>query len=129
MTDTSPLKSIARRKVRTAIISGLLAKPANCQKCGTMPPPGIDGRSKLHGHHPDHSHPLTVEWLCTSCHRSETPSNPPRGENVRNSKLTAQDVREIRVSRDSHRKIAARYGIDQTLVSQIKLRKGWAHVE
>jgi ribosomal protein S27AE len=48
----------ARRKVRTAIASGRLAREA-CEVCG---------ESKVHAHHDDYSKPLEVRWLCPAHH-------------------------------------------------------------
>jgi hypothetical protein len=36
-------------------------KPANCVKCGR-------GECRIDGHHPDHSQPYLIAWLCRSCH-------------------------------------------------------------
>jgi DNA-binding transcriptional regulator YiaG len=55
-------------------------------------------------------------------------TNDQRGENNKSAKLTADEVRAIRRARATHAVIAARYGIHQTTVSQIKLRKRWAHI-
>ena len=51
-----------------------------------------------------------------------------QGEKVGNSKLTEAEVLEIRKSVGAQDRVAAVYGISQTLVSQIKLRKVWAHI-
>jgi hypothetical protein len=53
----------ARRKVREAIKRGELTRPDKCERCGSQ---GL-----VHGHHHDYSKPLSVEWLCPSCHRNE----------------------------------------------------------
>jgi len=44
------------------------------------------------------------------------------------SKLTESDVLEIRADKRSQNKIAREYGICQTLVSMIKLRKRWGYL-
>jgi HNH endonuclease/NUMOD4 motif len=51
-----------------------------------------------------------------------------RGEVSRRAKLTAQDVRDIRVSSDSERALAAHYGVSQVAIHYIKTRKTWKHV-
>jgi hypothetical protein len=51
----------AQQKVRRAIRSGRLTKPSVCTKCGNF-------NRKIHGHHPDYSKPLDVQWLCQNCH-------------------------------------------------------------
>lgn len=58
--DLTTPKERARSKVRYAVWSGKMSKPAHCQECG--------GETALHGHHDDYSKPLDVRWLCTWCH-------------------------------------------------------------
>ena len=53
-------KKSAHMRVYLAIKSGLVLKPDTCSRCKT---PG-----DLEGHHEDYSRPLTVEWLCRTCH-------------------------------------------------------------
>jgi len=45
------------------------------------------------------------------------------------SKITEEQVREIRTAPGLHSEIAARYGIHSSTISSIKLRKHWAHLE
>ena len=56
--------NVAKRKahhaVNNAVRDGRLIKPDNCESCGAT---GL-----IHGHHPDYSKPLEVEWLCPKCH-------------------------------------------------------------
>jgi endogenous inhibitor of DNA gyrase (YacG/DUF329 family) len=54
----------AHTLVHRAVLSGKLVKPAACEDCGQS----ATGRA-LHGHHEDYSKPLSVKWLCPSCHR------------------------------------------------------------
>jgi len=52
-----------------------------------------------------------------------------RGEAKGNAKLTETQVREIRsrwAAREAQKKIAADYGVSQTLISRIALGKAWA---
>lgn len=51
-----------------------------------------------------------------------------KGEANRQSKLTEAQVIVIRSDTRSLREIAIDYGVAQTLISKIKLRKRWAHV-
>lgn len=54
-----------------------------------------------------------------------------RGEDHWSSKLTERDVREVRRrlrEGESQRSIARAFGLHQVTVSQIKLRKRWAHL-
>ena len=56
------------------------------------------------------------------------PERLVRGEYHSSAKLTEDAVRAIRADTRLQREIAADYGVDQTLISQIKARKLWAHV-
>lgn len=53
----------------------------------------------------------------------------PRGNESGNVKLTAEKVRAVRTAEGSQREIAARYGICQQSVSDIRCRKTWAWLE
>lgn len=55
-------------------------------------------------------------------------NNPTRGERGSSSKLTASDVIAIRNDNRTNREIGADYGICPPSVSDIKLRKTWAHI-
>ena len=55
-----------------------------------------------------------------------------RGEQCYNAKLTDSDVREIRrlvASGETHRYVAALFGVSPSNISSIIARKKWAHVE
>ena len=54
--------------------------------------------------------------------------NAPRGESHSNAKLTATDIPLIRADTRFQRVIAAEYGVDQSIISDIKRRKYWAHI-
>ena len=57
--------------------------------------------------------------------------NPNPGARNGRAKLTEDDIREIFVLRGlgwSQQKIASKFGVDQTGISGILLRKTWAHV-
>jgi len=53
-------KMLARQKVRWALKSGKLTKPALCSQCKANYP--------LEAHHDDYSKPLEVRWVCRGCH-------------------------------------------------------------
>ena len=55
--------------------------------------------------------------------------NPPHGERAGNSKLTEEQVKEIRSASGSQTKIARKYGIAQSQVSNIKTGKQWSHLK
>ncbi len=51
-----------------------------------------------------------------------------KGSGNGQAKLTEEQVLEIRASSEAQRVLAARYGVSQTLVSKIRLRKFWKHL-
>lgn len=57
-------------------------------------------------------------------------SRSPKGEAQGNSRLSAQDVREILALRgkESHRRIAKRYGVTHSNISHILRGKSWRHL-
>lgn len=64
-----PDKNAAKGSLCAAVRSGRIVRPTVCSACGETPQPGSDGRTQIHGHHPDYSKPLEVEWLCVTCHK------------------------------------------------------------
>ncbi len=50
----------AKIAVNNAVRDGRLKKSDTCEACGAT---GL-----LHGHHHDYAQPLSVTWLCPSCH-------------------------------------------------------------
>lgn len=54
--------------------------------------------------------------------------NRRRGEKHPNAKLTPEIIRAIRADTRTEREIAAAYGLSKGTVSNIRLRKRWAHV-
>jgi len=67
--------------------------------------------------------------LCETCHKAKSKTEVVRGEQNGAAKLTAQLVREIRVSDLPHRQIARMVGVDEKNIRLIRQRKIWAHVE
>ncbi len=61
--ETDLVKAQARQKLKAAVYKNKVLKPLNCDLCQTP-------REKrfLAGHHVDYTKPLTVIWLCQSCH-------------------------------------------------------------
>lgn len=55
------LQSYAHNMVKLALRQGDLIKPNCCSKCGNYD-------SLIEAHHYDYSLPLSVIWLCRSCH-------------------------------------------------------------
>lgn len=61
-------------------------------------------------------------------HALYMPQCMPRGSTHGNAKLTEQLVKKIRKDKRSQSAIAASIGVTQSLISQVKNRKVWAHV-
>lgn len=59
---------LARSTLNNAIVRGDVVRPSRCDRCGAEAP--------LDAHHDDYAKPLTVEWLCRSCHRLEDSPYP-----------------------------------------------------
>ena len=57
----NPEKVKAQQTLNQGIRMGRIIKPKTCDKCKEI--------GYIHGHHPDYSMPLEVEWLCASCHQ------------------------------------------------------------
>lgn len=47
-------------ELHSALRSGRVRKPRRCSACRRP--------KRLEAHHRDHSRPLDVEWVCSSCH-------------------------------------------------------------
>ena len=111
----------AYSRVRTAIKNGILVRPAECNRCGVTPGFAVDGRPMIQAHHHDYEKPLDVEWVCTKCHREETPlpkvmGAPNLGEKNGSSKLKVSDVieaRRLRLIGSTYQSIANRFGVDK----------------
>lgn len=52
-----------------------------------------------------------------------------RGESHCMAKLTEQEIREIRAATGTHDSIALEYDVSRTLITLIRLRRRWRHVE
>ena len=68
-----PEKDHARYLVRQAIKSGNLIPLEECELCGS--------ENKIEGHHPDHSRPFFLLYLCKDCHH-RADADPDRWENL-----------------------------------------------
>lgn len=53
------------------------------------------------------------------------PDRVPRGERVWNHKLSARDVVSIRESSDTGHDLAKKYGVSETVISNVRLGKSW----
>jgi hypothetical protein len=69
------------------------------------------------------------QLLCHDCHAEKTGGEyPKKGELHPSCKLTEDDVRAIRASGEAYRKLGEKYGVDHTLIYQIKKHKIWTHI-
>ena len=59
--ENNRIKRGANQIVGNAVRDGKLSKPTTCESCHSAP-------KRLHGHHDDYAHPLSVRWLCPGCH-------------------------------------------------------------
>lgn len=55
-------------------------------------------------------------------------SNPPCGERHKNSKLTDEQVRQIKTSKISGEVLAKKYGCNRCTINRIRSGKSWKHV-
>lgn len=75
------------------------------------------------------------QLLCRFCHNKKTAKckdgyeRKPNGERINHSKLTGDQVKEIRlISNMTHQKIAEMYGVTRSTVSQIIRKQIWKHI-
>lgn len=68
-----PEKDRARSLVRRAIKTGKLIPLKECEIC--------DSEDHVEGHHPDHSRPFLLLYLCKDCHH-RADADPDRWENL-----------------------------------------------
>lgn len=60
--------------------------------------------------------------LCKACHEEKSAAQHHR------RRLSDAEIREIRASDTSHRKLAERYRVGKTTITNIKSGGGWKHV-
>jgi hypothetical protein len=121
----SPRK-LAYSKLNNALEQGKIIRPQVCSKCKEDPGTDALGRSRIEGHHPDHSKPLEVIWLCDRCHKEETPR--ARGERVWASRFTENQVRCVRkllASGKGVNEIGRMFGVTHKAVSDIRDGINW----
>lgn len=68
-----PEKDHARSLVRRAVKTGKLIPLEECEMC--------DSDDSVEGHHPDHSRPFLLMYLCKDCHH-RADADPDRWENL-----------------------------------------------
>jgi len=132
--DTLTKQRKAYSQVRTAIKNGILRRAQFCSRCGTPDRKCSDGRSLIQAHHlAGYDEPLLVEWLCSACHREDTPlpsHTPPKMPGSMNgcAKLDEEKVKEILASNLSSRQLGKAYGVAYSVISRIKRGEAWQHV-
>lgn len=117
--------------VRSAILQGTLVRPDKCSSCGKAALFAKDGRPLIQAHHPDYDRPLYVVWLCTKCHRKETPlpavmGAPVFGSRNGQAKLTEELVRYIRESPEAGNALSKRLGVSRWTVNRARRGTQWS---
>lgn len=73
---------------------------------------------------PDH---LRVGTALDNARDRNAKGRQAKGERIHSAKLSADDVADIRASRDSVLDIAERYGVGRSQISKIRLGRKWQH--
>lgn len=55
-------QSRAHRALNNAVSAGTINRPAECSLCGSQ-------HDRINAHHPAYEKPLTVVWVCSTCHK------------------------------------------------------------
>lgn len=121
------VRKLSYSRLNNAVAQGRIKRPEFCERCNKNPGTDSLGRSRIEGHHPDHSKPFEVIWLCDSCHKEETPR--ARGERVWASRLKAKDVRKIRrlLTLDyGVNEIGEMFGVTHKAISDVRDGVNWS---
>lgn len=92
-----------------------------CHACDN--PPCCNTEHLFLGTHADNMHDAKVKQRMSRWHGFYT-----RGERNTRALLTETDVRAIRASSETQMALAARYGVGQSTISSIIIRRTWKHV-
>lgn len=101
------LKREAHRILTQALKSYKLIRPGRCEDCGETAREGIE--PALHGHHPDYSKPLEVEWLCPRCHRAR---------HSQGSRVDVPEAKRLRAEGQTLQQIGDHFGVTRERVRQ-----------
>lgn len=86
----NPEKRRAHKLLYRAIKRGQATRPDCCERCGKRV-----GAETIEGHHPDHSKPYEVIWVCSLCHsaiaKEERGDIPLRKPPLRPSSVLTSD--------------------------------------
>jgi hypothetical protein len=119
-----------RKKVKRAthvlafLLTGEWPEACMCHRCDN--PPCVNPDHLFHGTIADNNHDRHRKGRTKI--RPPKPEQVARGEKSGPSKLTDEAVREIRKSQQTQRALAARYGVDQRAIWQIRNGHTWRHV-
>ena len=67
--------------------------------------------------------------LCYDCHLAKSAGERAKGERTGAGRLTEQDVRDIRASSASIRKLATVYGVHFMTIQRARQRHTWKHID
>jgi len=97
----------------------------------TIPGTSLVQASEVYGLHPNSIRNRLRKGIALDApkHSFRDNSTQQRGEDRENSKLTEDDVREIRKSAGSSILIADRYGVHSSLIRLVRAGKIWKHVK
>ena len=92
----NPEAVTAHRVIAYALRTGKICRPSKCEACATDCIP--------HGHHHDYSKPLSVVWLCATCHQQhhammrliEKSMNREEGQPLVRADVLAREAKERR---------------------------------
>jgi hypothetical protein len=104
----------ARAAVASALLSGRLVRPENCERCGKET---LD----LQAHHWSYAreHRLEIEWLCGGCHKSEHPLGSEKAREMIAKRWAKNPVVKCRVCGKSHRCRAGAATVDELIESGV----------
>ncbi len=113
---------MARREVAKALKEGRIKRPAFCELCTLE-------HSRLEAHHVDYGRPLSVYWLCSTCHgvvhKKNHPMNPENNSQTPSSSNWKRNENYVvSFSIPFENFIAVKKSADEREVSVPKLLRG-----
>ena len=122
---TEMTKDRARQRLRENVYNGSIIKPDVCSMCLKR----FDRRFIGGHHHNGYERWWDVVWLCTWCHiKVDIKSYSKPGESHPLSKLTNEQVLEIRSIGKASLEIARRFGTTYENLKHIIARRTWRHI-
>jgi hypothetical protein len=117
-------KQAARKTLAKAVRYGRIVRPDACQKCGAI--------TEIHGHHPDYSKPLEVEWLCRSCHTDAHRGDARRHGGRRSIELDPELLEAMQATQAQFAESAAVTNAlrdERDCMIREALKDGWTHAD